>query len=308
VTILFSPDGTLNVAADPSDLPETTSRRDNIHTDAHSGAMVRCKNLRTNQPGKAITRDGSRKLNTTALETAIWWIEEQVGVRYTFAGTQIYKDETSIATGLTSAQWAAIKYNAFNDTVQNVYGLNGTDRKRIDGSTVHEWGIAAPTTKPTLSNGGGTGLTGQFNVKYTYGRKVGDALVAESNGSDAADDNKVLVDQSLGVQVAETPSDTQITHIFLYRTLKDGPEFFLDQELAVGTTWVYGYTHPFEKTDAYFSGRGFKFTETDSNHTTEDTQTWELVFEDRDDEAETVNNDYNIRGENYYSRGYYREL
>src|SRR5207237_8416820 len=68
------------------------------------------------------------KLNASAISTAIWWIEVQAGIRFTFAGTNIYSNESSIASGLTSAQWAAIQYNAFNDTNQNVFAFNGTDR------------------------------------------------------------------------------------------------------------------------------------------------------------------------------------
>jgi len=166
LSTFFSPGGSLNVALDSSDLPETGDERG-----SHSGALVRCKNMRTNENGKAITRDGSAKLNATAIETAIWWIEEQGGNRYSFAGTQIYKDELSIATGLTSAQWAAIKYNAFNDTTDNIFALNGTDRKRVEASVAYEWGIDAPATAPTLAVGQATGLTGQYNAKYTYVRK-----------------------------------------------------------------------------------------------------------------------------------------
>src|SRR5947207_11208234 len=100
--------------------------------DITSTAMVRCKNLRLNQQGIAKTRDGSAKLNESAIDPAIWWIEVQAGIRFTFAGEQIYLNEASIASGLTNTQWAAIQYNAFNATAQNVFALNGTDRKRIE--------------------------------------------------------------------------------------------------------------------------------------------------------------------------------
>lgn len=268
MTIFFSPDGSLNVAVDASDLPEAIEGRN-----SRSGAMVRCKNLRTNEDGKAITRDGSAKLNTTAIEAAIWWIEEQAGKRFSFAGTKIYEDEASIATGLTSAQWAAIKYNAFNDTAQNVFALNGTDRKRIESSTVNEWGVAAPTTAPILTTGQGTGLTGKYNVKYTYLRKVAGVTVAESNPSKSAKLHKELNDQSLAVDIVAS-SDAQVTHVRLYRTLKNGIRYYVDQDIPAAI-YTHGVSQTWEDTDNHFSGAAFKFTITDSTHSTENTYTWE---------------------------------
>lgn len=278
MSTFFSPDGSLNVAIDAADLPETGDGKS-----SHSGAMVRCKNVRTNENGKAKTRDGSVKLNASAIETAIWWIEEQGGSRFSFAGDKIYEDESSIATGLTSAQWAAIKYNAFNDTSDNIFALNGTDRKRIEGSTVYEWGLEPPTTAPTLFVGQGKGLTGQYNAKYTYVRKVGTAAVAESNPSPAADNSVVLDDKSLAIDFTQ-PSDTQVTHIRLYRTLTNGATYFLDSEVAVGISITHGYSESFEIDDAYIAGDGNKFTIEDTTNGTENTYTWEELYADRTDD------------------------
>ncbi|KKL21412.1 hypothetical protein LCGC14_2445730 [marine sediment metagenome] len=267
MSILFSPDGSLNVAVDPSDLPEAEGR---------SGAMVRCKNMRTNENGKAITRDGSTKLNSSAIETAIWWIEEQAGSRFSFAGTQIYEDESSIDTGLTNAQWAAIKYNAFNDTTDNIFALNGTDRKRIESSTVYEWGIAAPTTAPILTTGQSTGLTGMYNVRYTYLRKVDSVIVAESNPSNPASSYKELTDQSLAVDVADS-ADSQVTHVRLYRTLAGGVIYYADQDVPKNL-YTHGLSQTWEDTEDYFSGDAYKFTITDSTNSTENSYTWEEEY------------------------------
>jgi hypothetical protein len=228
MSILFSPNGSLNVATDPSDLPESADQQNLM-----SGAMVRCKNLRINQLGVAKTRDGSAKLNAAAI-SSISWIEAQAGVRYAFGGSSIYENETSIASGLIDAQWAAIQYNAYNDTAQNVFALNGTDTKRIEDGVVYEWGIAAPTAAPVLSVGAATGLTGTYNAKYTYVRKVSGVTVAESNPSDAGNAT-ALVNQKLTVTVT-APTDSQVTHIRLYRTLASGLIYDFDQDIAVGST------------------------------------------------------------------------
>jgi len=270
----FNPTGTLNVAVDSSDIQD--------------GDFTRCKNLRLDQRGQAKTRDGSAKLNSSAINTAIWWLEEMAGSRFAFAGDSIYDDETSIASGLTEAQWAAIQYNAYNDTTDNIFALNGTDRKRIEGGVVYEWGLAAPGTAPTLTDGGGSGLTGQFNVKYTYVRKVGGSIVAESNPSDAADTAAALDNQSLAVSFTQ-PSDSQVTHVRLYRTLANGVIYYLDSEVAANVTLTNGYVFAWEDADTdpdYIAGTGYKFTITDATNGSENTHSWEELFADREDTDE----------------------
>lgn len=272
MSILFSPDGSLNVSRDASDLDERSSERS-----IYSGEMVRCKNMRLNQRGQAVVRDGSAKINASAIEAAIWWIEEQEGTRYSFAGTQIYEDESSIASGLTSAQWVAIQYNAFNDSTKNIFALNGIDRKRVEGSSVYEWGIAKPATKPTVFRGGGSGLTGKYNARYTYARKIDGALIAEGNPSDPAEIDVDLTDGSLGVSVDEAPTDGQVTHVRLYRTQADGGAYYLDQEIPVDDIYDFGHAFPWEESN-YLAGTAFKYTISDSTNSTENTYSWEETF------------------------------
>lgn len=267
MTVFFSPDGTLNLSADASDLPD--------------GAMVRAKNVRLNERGKARVRDGSVKLNATAISTPVWWIEEQSGDRYAFAAGSIFRNESSITSGLTNAQWAAVQYNAFNSTTEAIFALNGTDRKRIEGSSVYEWGLAAPTTAPVLSVGQGTGLTGSYNVRYTYLRKEGSVVVAESNPSPSATNYIVLSDQSLAVDIA-APSDSQVTHARIYRTLSNGATYYHDQDIPVAG-YGYGYSEDFEADDGYITGTGYKFTQEDAGHGTENCYTWEARYEDSDE-------------------------
>ncbi len=219
----FDPNGALNIAADADLLPDD--------------ALTRCKNLRIDAAGKLKTRDGSEKINATAIETAIWLLVEQSGNRYAFAGDEIYKNETSIASGLTAAQWSAVKYNAFNDTTQQIYALNGTDRKRIQDSTVYEWGIEPPSAAPTVAASTLTGLTGVYMAKITYCRKVGSTVVSESDPSDASSASSSLTNDSLLVSWAAS-SDPQVTHVRVYRTAAGGSTYLHDQDVAIGTTSV----------------------------------------------------------------------
>lgn len=240
MSIFFTPNGRLNIAADPSDLQESGSGNN-----LASGEMTRCKNLILDRAGQAATRDGSTKLNATAIATPVHLLLEHAGYRYAFAGAAIYRDETSITSGLTSAAWAAIVYNAYNSTTEAIFALNGTDRKRIEGGSVYEWGIEAPTTAPTLGTGAGGNLSGQYNAKYTYVRKEGAAVVCESNPSPAATIATVLTGGSLTVDVSQ-PTDSQVTHIRLYRTLAGGTDYYYDREVAVNTSYAYGYVYDWE--------------------------------------------------------------
>lgn len=302
MTVFFNPTGTLNISWDAADL-EGQSDGNN----EQSGMMTRCKNLRVNQNGQLKTRDGTTTVNATAMHQDIWLVEEMstLGTRYTFAGTTIYEDESSLETGLTSAQWSAIQYNAFNDTTKQIYALNGTDRKRITAGAVNEWGIAAPATAATLSTGSGAGLTGTYKARYTYVRKVGNAVVAESNPSPVSDPI-VLADQSLVVNVTE-PTDTQVTHIRLYRTLNGGDLYYLDSEIATGSN-AYGYVHPWEATDtpAYISGTGYKFTITDDTNGTENTYSWEETGIGSDTSQATYGRDLDPDDEEFIEPYVYR--
>lgn len=229
MSILWRPDGALDVATDPSALPEQVGESGTFST-----ALRRCKNLSVDLPGKTVTRPGSSNVSASVLASAITFILVQSGVRYAFAESEIYRNEVSIASGLTAGDWSAVTYNQFNDTAEMVFACNGTERKRIANATVYEWGIDAPTVAATLGAGASTGLSGTYKVRYTYVRKSGSTLVSESNPSPESA-GQALSNQSLSVTVTAS-SDAQVTHIRVYRTLSNGGEYYVDQDIdAPGT-------------------------------------------------------------------------
>jgi hypothetical protein len=229
MAIIFTGAGSLNVAADPADLPGETTKNTVI-----SGAMQRCKNLRLDEDGKRIVRDGTTKIRDEALDqTRVHTIVNMGPVRYVFAGTKIYRNETAIETGLTDRPWSGVVASPFNSETEMVYACNGAENKRIEGSNVYNWGIEAPTNAPTVEAGSSTGLTGDYNAKYSYARKEGSTVVVESNLSDAASSAVTLADQSLKINFTQ-PTDAQVTHIRVYRTLTDGATYYHDQDIAIG--------------------------------------------------------------------------
>ncbi len=263
MSIKFSPNDFLDLASDPSELPSTTDGKDEI-----SGAMRRCTNLHLDANGKASTRKGSSKVNSTPIMDAEYELAlstpyelvEQSGNRYLFGAAQIYENEVSIKTGLNRVKWSAVKGAPFNSPTENIFALNGLDRKRIVDDDVYEWGLDAPQDIIRIMAGVKTGLTGDYNGKYTYARKEGEVIVCESNPSEEAAAAVVLANQSLRM-VCEGPSDPQVTHIRSYRTTTGGVNYYHDLDAPIPTDADYAYSYDWEESDAYLEGTGYKFTE-----------------------------------------------
>ena len=95
MSIIFKPNGSLDVATDPNDLPAEVVGKDTV-----SFAMQRCKNLRLDTIGVAKTRHGSQKLNTTQIDGTPEFVFINNDYRYIFTtGGLIYADETVLIGG-----------------------------------------------------------------------------------------------------------------------------------------------------------------------------------------------------------------
>lgn len=103
------------------------------------------------------------------------------------------------------------------DSEQEVLVIAAGTNLKVEGDIVYPWGIATPTSPPATSIGGGTHLTGLYYFRYTYIRKLNGVLIAESNPSPESAP-VITSGQSVIVAVA-FPSDEQVTHIRVYRTL-----------------------------------------------------------------------------------------
>lgn len=294
MAVKFTPNGFLDINTEPSDLPSELVGKSEV-----SGAMRRCTNLDLDSTGMAKTRKGSIILNATAISTAINTLLEHAGYRYTFAGTSLYKDETALSGTISNAFYSWIVYNAYTSITEAIFALCGASRLRIEGTTINNWGIAAPTIAPTVT-GNITGhnftyewegtqqlssetvkaiiteavqtiATGMvanplysweevmvnyqgpdidpvrtvwsferqtaytnkasIGVKYTYVRKNGSVVECESNPSPAT-----YIEADSGIWVSWTAStDSQVTHVRVYRTVDGGSTFYYAAEFAIGT-------------------------------------------------------------------------
>lgn len=229
MSIIWKPNGQLDVCTDPTDLPQEASGN-NIQ----SGAMTRCKNLHLYESGVAKTRWGSWRLAQAALTGTVTKMVEKGSTRYDLTTSNIYADGSSIDSGYTNAEWSALLYHNYNSSVQTLYATNGSDQVKVEGTDVYGWGIAAPTMAPSGVAGASTGLTGNYSVKYTYVRKDGATVLCESNPSGASDVAS-LSNNSLAVGWTAS-ADPQVTHVRLYRTAAGGSTYYYLKEVAIGTT------------------------------------------------------------------------
>lgn len=228
MSIIWKPNGQLDVCTDPTDLPQETDGK-NIT----SGAMTRCKNLHLYESGVAKTRWGSYRLAQSALTGIVTKMIQMGSTRYEMTYSNIYTDGTSRASGYSNAVWSALIYHLLGSTTQTVYATNGTDQVKMEGNSVYNWGIAAPTVAPTISGGTGSGLTGAYSIKYTYVRKSGATVLCESNPSDASN-TETISNDSLALYW-KAPTDAQVTHVRIYRTAADGSTYYFLKDETVGS-------------------------------------------------------------------------
>lgn len=231
-----------------------------------------------------VKTNDTRIINITPIEIgSISRILGQSGDRYAFSGQEIYLNEVSIAKELTDAAWEVIRYNSYNSSEQSLFALNGTDRKRITGLDVQEWGSDSPTFAPKIKAGALTGLTGDYNAKYTWCRKESDAVVWESNPSPAADNEITLSDESLEVSFT-LPTDNQTTHVRIYRTSADGSLYLHDQDIEL--SWdTFDWTFIYDWEEDYLVGNLYQaFTYITKNMVAQ--YTWEK-------DPETASDDIN---------------
>lgn len=187
------------------------------------------------QVGTALLRRG-RSLLYSVTGGAARYMQTIGGVRYLVAGTTLYKDGTSILTGLSSTlRTSLVAMRPLNDTLTWVFIADQAAMRKENAGTVRTWGIVAPTGAPTVAAGASPGLSGVYTVSYTYVRKVGTAIAHESNPSPTSAEVTVT-NQVISVTGMTASTDPQVTHKRLYRTVNGGSTRLLDQEITNATT------------------------------------------------------------------------
>lgn len=182
-------------------------------------------------------RRGRARLFDTALtqETKIRRIARINSIRYYVVGTQLYRQVSdanppSYIVGSLAAEEVTIleAFRPFNDDTIWAFIADASAMKKDDGTNLRNWGIAAPTVAPLVGLGGGTGLTGTYTYVYTYVRKVGASIAHESNPSPTS--APIVFANQNGFVFVTLPTDPQVTHIRIYRTVANGTQHLLTNE------------------------------------------------------------------------------
>lgn len=188
------------------------------------------------QLGSFQVRPGQTKQFSTALSSTMTRRLGKVsGIRYRAAGTSWFREQTSIVTGLSGGNIQSIVgYRPQNDPGTWAFLADAATMHKDNGVTTTNWGIATPTNAPSLSVGAPGTLSGAYSVRYTYARYVGASLAHESSPSEAS--STVTLAKQNGVVTWTASTDTQVTHVRIYRTQVGGSEWLFDQVVAIGTT------------------------------------------------------------------------
>jgi len=114
------------------------------------GYLRQAENVTIDRNGAYSVRRGSTKGSDTS--SAVHRLLESDGDRYAWAGTACYKNETSFGDTLTNATPSAFKGRSYNESVNSIFFLNGTDRKRIQDDDMYEWGTTPPAAPTLVAN------------------------------------------------------------------------------------------------------------------------------------------------------------
>ncbi len=207
-------------------------RRDRLSLEDADCALAINADFHT-KPG--VIRRRSGRTGLVSLSDPVRLLASLNTYRYALGATTLYRGSSSIVAGLAGHQAQLAAYRPLNDTATWVFLADESLMQKDNGTTVRPWGITAPTSAATLAAGAAGSLIGNYSLKYTYVRKVGDSVAHESNPSDVSNTLALTNFQISATGLADS-SDAQVTHKRLYRTVDTGSDWLYDQEIAQGTT------------------------------------------------------------------------
>ena len=197
------------------------------------GELAIAQNVDFRHGGALVSRDGRSQVYTSQ---GTGLIGSADGDLYTVED-DLYRNGSALSSSITGPS-ALGRMALYNTTTEALFLAADNGNKKAEDDTVYTWGIAAPSVAATLAVGAGTGLTGTYYVMYTYIRKSGSTLIHESNPSPVSP-SQVLSNEDLSVTWTAS-SDTQVTHVRIYRTVANGntADQFFDQDVAIGSTQI----------------------------------------------------------------------
>jgi hypothetical protein len=121
-------------------------------TNCPKNALLRMDNCVLDETGVVSVRPGSSKINSTALDDLdvhSLYTTYLSGTRYRMvgAGADVYSNGSSL-----SQTMAGTGDVAFGSGMGQIFFARSTTKKKYDGTTVYNWGIAQPNAAPTVSS------------------------------------------------------------------------------------------------------------------------------------------------------------
>lgn len=226
------------------------------------------------QPGSIVIRLGRTKQFSSALtDLVIRRLAKINSRRYQVAGTSVYRDQTSILTGLSSNLITTLLgFRPLNDTTEWAFIADDSLMRKDNGTTVRIWGIAAATTTPTLAAGAAPGVTGNYTARYIFVRKVGTSVAHQSNPSPTPI-VLALTAQHIVINLENT-TDPQVTHVRFYRTVASGASHLFEAEMPFWDTDTIGYAFTWEAAEVSATNE-HKFTIASADGNTQCCFAWE---------------------------------
>ena len=185
------------------------------------------------EPGSILSRNGFEVIAT--LDGPVELIKEAAGNTIALTSNSVYEDFVSVGSINQSVFKSIVSFQGLNDSDAQTYIATSQEMKRISDGGLVNWGIVPPGVAPALAISSGSLASGTYSFGYSYVRRDGGVLSAESDVSPAA--SVTTISQNVGVEVIAS-SDPQVTHIRTYRTQKDGSVLLLDQEVSNTTQTV----------------------------------------------------------------------
>lgn len=150
----------------------------------------------------------------------------------------LYVDAVKVSGGELDedTEVSMVEYQGQNAANPEIFVANGaisvggTRRMFVYDGEFRNWGIEITTVATQVAAGAAGSLTGDYNARYTWVRRVGSTIAHESNPAPADSAAVTLSSQTLDVTVRGS-TDPDITGIRIYRTQAGGSVFLFDQEV-----------------------------------------------------------------------------
>lgn len=198
-------------------------------------------------------REGMTRLNTTTVPQGTCqgffsWKDSGGTVRQLYAGSSnlYYSGDWSTPLSLPNGETFTFAsddlfsfvYHRVRDMVYFTCGSTSWGTMfRFDGTDIHPWGADAPTTKPTVADGGSGNVNGPVRYVYCYRRSADGQLTNASAVSDEFSGSSKKVDLTF----TQRP-DPEYDQIVLYRTRQNGQYYYKVTDSIDGTPATPSYT------------------------------------------------------------------